>query len=106
PRRLQRAAGELLSRFPDRSPLPRLDRSATGTGVHHVPHGPDRAGASHALCRGASRMIGVSVIGLGNGFPPHAQGLLDLKHRVRVVRAAARDTAHTKIAAETYGFPV
>ena len=50
-------------------------------------------------------MIGMSVIGLGNALQPHARALIDLKDRVRVVRAAASSTARLKDVEERYGFP-
>ena len=36
-------------------------------------------------------MIGIAIIGVANGFPPHARSFADLKDRVRVVWAVARD---------------
>jgi predicted dehydrogenase len=49
-------------------------------------------------------VIGLSVIGLGNALRPHAQSLLDLADRVRVVWAAARSEARLSDVAERYGF--
>jgi predicted dehydrogenase len=85
---------------------PRTDRRAAGAGLHHVPNGADGAGAGDALRRGAAAVIGVAVIGLGAGFPPHAKSLLDLKDRARVVWAAAPSETRTRAVAQTYGFPV
>ena len=51
-------------------------------------------------------MIGVALIGLGNVLEPHARGLLELRHRARVVWAAAPAAAQTQAAADRYGFPV
>jgi predicted dehydrogenase len=51
-------------------------------------------------------MIGVAVIGLGNGFGPHAKSLVDLAGRVRVVWAAARSDARLAAVADSYGWPV
>jgi predicted dehydrogenase len=50
-------------------------------------------------------MIGIAIIGLGNALEPHAKSLLDLKHRARVVWAAARSPTRTKAAADHFGFP-
>jgi predicted dehydrogenase len=51
-------------------------------------------------------MIGMAVLGVANGFPPHARSLVDLKDRVRVVWAAARSNTRLAPVAEQYGFPV
>ena len=51
-------------------------------------------------------MIGIAVIGLGAALSPHAKALLDLKDRVRVVHAVARDPERRRAAAEQFGFPV
>ena len=51
-------------------------------------------------------MIGVAVIGVANGFPPHARSLTDLRDRVRVVGAVARTTARLQPVADEFGFPV
>jgi predicted dehydrogenase len=51
-------------------------------------------------------MIGVAVVGVANGFPPHARSLIDLKDRVRVVWAVARTTARLQPVADEYGFPI
>lgn len=51
-------------------------------------------------------MIGVAIIGVANGFPPHARSLVDLAGRVRVVHAVARTTARLQPVADDYGFPV
>ena len=51
-------------------------------------------------------MIGMAIIGIANGFPPHARSLVDLKDRVRVVWAVARTTARLRPVADEFGFPV
>jgi predicted dehydrogenase len=51
-------------------------------------------------------MIGVAVIGVANGFPPHARSLVDLRDRVRVVWAVARTGARLQPVADAFGFPV
>jgi predicted dehydrogenase len=50
-------------------------------------------------------LIGVAIIGLGNALAPHAKALLELKDRVRVVHAVARNEAHQRKVTEQYGFP-
>ncbi len=50
-------------------------------------------------------MIGLAVIGLGNALAPHAKALLDLRDRVRVVHAVARNAEQRRFVAEQYGFP-
>ena len=50
-------------------------------------------------------MIGIAVIGLGNALVPHAKSLLEMKDRVRVVRAAATTKAHHQQAA-ALGCPI
>ncbi|HET7882906.1 MAG TPA: Gfo/Idh/MocA family oxidoreductase [Acetobacteraceae bacterium] len=54
---------------------------------------------------GATPVIGVSVIGLGNALQPHARSLVDLAERVRVVWAAASSVARLKDVGDRYGFP-
>ena len=51
-------------------------------------------------------MIGMAIIGVANGFPPHARSFVDLKDRVRVVWAVARTTARLQPVADEFGFPV
>ena len=51
-------------------------------------------------------MIGVAIIGVANGFPPHARSLVDLQKRVRVVWAVARTNTRLQPVADEYGFPV
>ncbi len=51
-------------------------------------------------------MMGIAIIGVANGFPPHARSLVDLKDRVRVVWAVARTTARLQPVADEFGFPV
>jgi predicted dehydrogenase len=51
-------------------------------------------------------MIGLAILGVANGFPPHARSLIDLKDRVRVVWAVARTTARLRPVADEFGFPV
>jgi predicted dehydrogenase len=51
-------------------------------------------------------MIGVAVVGVANGFPPHARSLVDLKDRARVVWAVARTTSRLQPVADEFGFPV
>jgi predicted dehydrogenase len=50
-------------------------------------------------------MIGVAIIGLGNALEPHAKALLELKDRVRVVWAAARNPERGAAATARFGFP-
>jgi predicted dehydrogenase len=50
-------------------------------------------------------VIGLTVIGLGNALAPHAKSLVDLKDRVRVVHAVARNSGQRRNVTETYGFP-
>jgi predicted dehydrogenase len=49
-------------------------------------------------------VIGLAIIGLGNALAPHAQAVLDLTDRVRVVHAVSRNAEQRRIAAERYGF--
>ena len=51
-------------------------------------------------------MIGVAIIGVANGFPPHARSLVDLQKRVRVVWAVARTNTRLQPVTDEYGFPV
>ncbi len=51
-------------------------------------------------------MIGLAVIGLGAALAPHAKALLDLRGRVNVIHAVARDPERRRLTAEQYGFPV
>jgi predicted dehydrogenase len=51
-------------------------------------------------------VIGVAIIGLGNALAPHANSVLDLADRVRVVHAVARNAEQRRLTAERYGFPV
>ena len=51
-------------------------------------------------------MIGVAIIGVANGFPPHARSLVDLRERVRVAWAVARTNARLQPVADQFGFPV
>jgi predicted dehydrogenase len=48
--------------------------------------------------------INIAIVGLGNALQPHAQGLLDLADRVRVVWAAALSETRLRDVAERYGF--
>ena len=50
-------------------------------------------------------MTGLAVIGLGAALAPHAKSLLDLKDRVTVVHAVARNAERRRLAGEQYGFP-
>ena len=50
-------------------------------------------------------MIGVAIIGVANGFPPHARSLVDLRERARVVWAVARTGARLQPVADAFGFP-
>ncbi len=50
-------------------------------------------------------MIGMAIVGVANGFPPHARSFVDLKDRVRVVWAVARTTARLQPVADEFGFP-
>ena len=87
-RRLQQAAGDLLSDFLRDIAERTRDRDAAAAGVQCLPARVAGAGTGAAL-RGEAAMIGVSVIGLGNALQPHARALVDLADRVRVVWAAA-----------------
>jgi predicted dehydrogenase len=49
-------------------------------------------------------VIGLAIVGLGNALAPHANAILELNDRVRVVHAVARDEARRRNAAERYGF--
>jgi len=51
-------------------------------------------------------MIGLAILGVANGFPPHARSLVDLRDRVRVVWAAARSDRRLQPVADEFGFPV
>ncbi|MEI7710352.1 MAG: Gfo/Idh/MocA family oxidoreductase [Rhodospirillales bacterium] len=51
-------------------------------------------------------MIGMAIVGVANGFPPHARSFVDLKDRVRVVWAVARTDARLQPVATEFGFPV
>jgi predicted dehydrogenase len=51
-------------------------------------------------------MIGIAIIGVANGFPPHARSLVDLRERARVVWAVARTNARLQPVADEFGFPV
>jgi predicted dehydrogenase len=50
-------------------------------------------------------VIGITVIGVGNGLEPHAKALGDLSDRARVVWAAARSEAALQEAGAKFGFP-
>ena len=51
-------------------------------------------------------MIGMAIVGVANGFPPHARSFVDLKDRVRVVWAVARTAARLQPVADEFGFPI
>src|SRR5580658_7155101 len=70
-----------------------------------MPHGIAGASKCESICRGTPAVIGVAVIGLGNALAPHANSLMDLADRVRVVHAVARSGEQRRLTAERYGFP-
>ena len=50
-------------------------------------------------------MIGLAIIGLGNALAPHANAVLDLSGRARMLHAVARNSEQRRAAADQYGFP-
>jgi predicted dehydrogenase len=49
-------------------------------------------------------VIGLAVIGLGNALAPHANAVMDLADRAKVVHAVARNSEQRRNAAERYDF--